>query len=589
VVAALFATLTPRFSRGGARVRLGPNTAHFPDAMAELEGFARPLWGVAPLAAGGGRVGSWPLLRAGLDHGTDPGHPEYWGPVGDFGHALVEMPPLALALALVPHRLWRPLPPTARRNVVRWLVQINKCRLHENNWQFFRVLVNQGLAGVGQAVDPRAMRQAFDVIDGLYKGDGWYSDGSEPRHDYYVAFAFHFYGLVYARLAGRSDPRRAAVYRDRAVSFARNYQHWFAAGGEAVAWGRSLTYRFAQAAFWGALAFAGLEALPWGRVKALALGNLRWWLRQPIFTEGGALAVGYGYENTNVGEEYTAPASPYWAFKAFLPLALAASHPFWTAAEDPPRGGPTVQEQRTPGLLVCADQQRRHVFFLSTGQAYPALRYGGAKYGKFAYSSYFGFCVPAGEPRAVRGAFDSALALSDDGLDYRSRVECREHALERGVLYSRWMPWPDVEVSTWLIPALPWHLRVHRVATKRRLWSTEGAFSLRPDEGRQNNVTSRGGAFVATRWAWTGIYGLWGQRRPRIVGPISNANILHPRVVLPVLEGDLRRGVTWLVCGVIGRLGRRRLPWPPPAPARVRRTRTGVAVATSDIEYVLGC
>jgi hypothetical protein len=55
-VCALFAPLKPHFSSGAARVRLGFSGAHYDDNAAELEGFARPLWGLAPLAAGG----AWP-------------------------------------------------------------------------------------------------------------------------------------------------------------------------------------------------------------------------------------------------------------------------------------------------------------------------------------------------------------------------------------------------------------------------------------------------------------------------------------------------------------------------------------------------
>ena len=47
----LFAPLLPYFSEGGARVRLDGVGAHFDRAAADLEGFARPLWGLTPLAA----------------------------------------------------------------------------------------------------------------------------------------------------------------------------------------------------------------------------------------------------------------------------------------------------------------------------------------------------------------------------------------------------------------------------------------------------------------------------------------------------------------------------------------------------------
>ena len=74
----LVAPLLPHFSPGGARVRLGSFGAAFPPADAELEGFARPLWGLAPLAAGGGEFAHWERWRRGLEAGCDPEHPERW-------------------------------------------------------------------------------------------------------------------------------------------------------------------------------------------------------------------------------------------------------------------------------------------------------------------------------------------------------------------------------------------------------------------------------------------------------------------------------------------------------------------------------
>ncbi len=36
------------------------------------------------------------------------------------------------------------------------------------------------------------------LIDSMYIGDGWYVDGKTTQRDYYIPFAFHYYGLIYA-------------------------------------------------------------------------------------------------------------------------------------------------------------------------------------------------------------------------------------------------------------------------------------------------------------------------------------------------------------------------------------------------------
>src|SRR5690606_29645164 len=122
------------------------------------------------------------------------------------------------------------------------------------------------------------------------------------------------------------------------------------------------------------------------------------------------------YPNMYFTENYNSPGSPYWACKAFFPLALPPTHPFWTSEELPfPRKSlPLVKPISHP--LHIVSHLGGHTFLLSSGQAchYP-LKATQAKYGKFAYSSHFGFSVPSGGYMLDQHAPDSMLALSDDG------------------------------------------------------------------------------------------------------------------------------------------------------------------------------
>ena len=106
------------------------------------------------------------------------------------------------------------------------------------------------------------------------------------------------------------------------------------------------------------------------------------------------------------------------------------------------------------------------------------MRGGTEKYAKFAYSSRYGFSIEADQCGFVSGAFDSALAFSDDGVHYRVRETNAEAKLAGDILYSRWSPWPDVTVETWLVPSAPWHVRVHRIRTPRALQTAEGGFAM---------------------------------------------------------------------------------------------------------------
>lgn len=555
-VRALFAPLRPRFSPGAARVRLGATGAHYDDHAAELEGFARPLWGLAPLAAGGGAFDGWELYRRGLANGSDPQHPEFWGEPEDRNQRLVEMAAIGLALALIPGQIWEPLGPRERANLARWLGAINRVGTVDSNWLFFRVLVNLGLARGGAGHDEAATRAALERLEQFYQGDGWYSDGDNQQRDYYIPFAFHYYGLVYAELAGGRDPERARRFRERAALFAQQFVHWFSADGAALPFGRSLSYRFAQGSFWGALAFAGVEALPWGVLKGLALRHLRWWARQPIFNPDGTLSIGYAYPNLNMAEQYNAPGSPYWALKFFLPLALPETHPFWRAEEQPLPELPPVQHQPHAHMILCRDPAGRHVVALASGQHEPWIRHAGEKYAKFAYSTAFGFSVPLGRRGLTQAAADSVLALSDDGECYRVRERPVEARAERGALYARWRPIPGVEVETWLIPAGLWHLRLHRLRTDKPLWSAEGGFAL---DRSGDDVLARAGleqaraglALARYPAGGSGLRDLLGRRQGRVLRVDPNTNLLRPRTVLPTLVAEHTPGEHWLACAVL--------------------------------------
>ncbi len=555
-VRALFAPLKSHFSPGAARVRLGNTGALYDDHAAALEGFARPLWGLVPLAAGGGEFADWELYRRGLANGSDPQHDEYWGQPEERNQRLVEMGAIGLAIALIPEHVWEPLQPQARGNLARWLGTINRVGLVDSNWLFFRVLVNLGLAHVGAEHDERARRAALDRLEQFYLGDGWYADGMTAQRDYYIPFAFHYYGLIYAKLAGDRDPERAQRFRERAAQFAQDFIHWFAADGAALPFGRSLAYRFAQGAFWGALAFADVEALPWGVIKGLALRHLRWWSRRPIFEPDGRLSLGYAYPNLNMAEQYNSPGSPYWALKFFLLLALPESHPFWQAEEAPLPDLPPIHHQPHAYMIFCRDRASRHVVALAGGQHEPWIRHAGEKYAKFVYSTAFGFSVPLGRRGLTQAAADSMLALSDDDECYRVRERPIEAGYEHGALRSRWRPLPGVEVETWLIPSPPWHLRVHHLRTDRPLWSAEGGFALDrsgDDPLARAGVEQAGEGVALARYpaGGSGLRDLLGRRDGRVLRVDPNTNLLAPRTVLPTLLGRHAPGEHWLACAVL--------------------------------------
>ena len=546
----LFAPLLPYFSESGARVDLSATSAHFDMAAAAMEGFARPLWGIAPLVAGGGDFAHWDLYRRGLAAGTDPDHPDYWGEIGDVDQRQVELAAIAFTILIVPEYIWEPLDAAAKANLIAYFEKARAHRFVDSNWRFFRVLIGLALIRCGAEIDPTDLTSDLDAIERFSLGNGWYRDGPVPSADHYIPFAFHYYGLIYAVLG--SDPARASRYRARARDFAKAMRHWYGPDGSALPFGRSLLYRFAHAGFWGALGFGGVEALPWGEIKGYYLRTLRWWARQPLFDRDGVLSIGYAYPNLMVSEGYNSAGSPYWAMKAFLPLALPETHPFWAADETAP--DPVAAPVPLPEPGMVAQHLPGHISMLASGQNYSHQWRGMAeKYCKFAYSTRYGFSIEADERHFGNVACDNMLGFTDDGLHLRMRETNEDARIAGDRLYARWRPYPDVLVETFLVPAGDWHLRLHAVTTPRRLDTVEGGFAIaRPDHRAWTETVTEVRADVANETDVSVIAG-YDSRRPLVMAPLSNTNVMAARTLVPQLRGVLEPGKHMLACAVLAR------------------------------------
>jgi hypothetical protein len=542
----LFRPLLPYFSEGGARVRLGATGAIFDRAAADLEGFARPLWGIVPLVAGGGDFPHWDIYRRGLANGTDAAHPEYWGDLADRNQRLVELAAIGFALAMVPEHIWDPLTDGQKKMVAAYLLAAREKEFVDNNWKFFRVLIDLGLERVSIEFDHRKTTAYLDELETFDLGEGWYRDGPVRRVDHYIPFAMHFYGLIYAVLASRDEARRNR-FRDRARIFAKDIRHWFGPDGAALAFGRSQTYRFAAGGFWGALAFADVEALPWSEIKGYYMRHIRWWAQMPIADRDGVLSIGYGYPNLLMSESYNSPGSPYWALKFFLPLALAENHPFWTAEEAPQPQFSQPVALKQPGMVAM--HTPGNVIILSCGQQHDKMRGANEKYSKFVYSTRYAFNIEADDRNFAAAGFDGMLGLSDNGVHFRMRETLEEALIAEDRLYSRWRPWDDVVVETWLVPANPWHIRIHRVVTPRKLETAEGGFPIeradfnldRPEQG-EGRAVWHGQADVSA------ILDLAPSNRRMgcAISPIANTNLIHAKTLLPQLRGEIGPGTTML-------------------------------------------
>ncbi len=552
----LLTPLVKKLSPGCARLHLGDTGAVYPDSIAVMEAWSRPLWALTPLMMGKSAAVRplWDKWMEGLKNGTDPNHPEYWGDIGPFDQRMVEMAVMGMALIFIPEAFYFVHDHKTQGNIHRFMNQINLYDMPKNNWRFFRVLVNVGFLQNNLPYDAKMLANDLDMIEEHYEGDGWYYDYMDQR-DYYTPWGFHYYGLLYARAMEKLDPGRCKTYRERAWLMARRFENWFSVDGEALPYGRSLSYRFAQSAFFGALPLGDSENVreDWGVYKGLLLKNMRKWFSRPIFTQDGVLTIGYGYPNLIMAEGYNAPGSPYWAMKAFAPLALAGDHPFWTSMEKE-HTPPALFMEEHARMLIVRDEHSKHVQAFPAGNRAFEHAHSEAKYEKFAYSTAFAFSVPKSGLMLNRGAYDSMLAMSEDEAYWHVRHGCTEYKIGGDKVESVWRPYPDVKVESTVIPLNDWHIRIHKITTPRRLYAAEGGYAVSRDDGPGLAKTQTDGktALAVCGNLVSGIVNLHGYEASQIVVPEPNTNLLYPRTVLPTLRAEIPAGETVLVSAVLG-------------------------------------
>lgn len=151
--------------------------AKFSRTVAGLEGFARPLWGLAPFVAGGFSFDDIDIYLRGFAAGSDLAHPDYWGDIGDNDQRMVEAAAIGFALRIAPEIFWNPLSKAVKHNLGVWLNGVIDGSAPECNWHYFKLLVALGLEQVGFEHDKSRVSESMAAIETYYVGDGWYRDG----------------------------------------------------------------------------------------------------------------------------------------------------------------------------------------------------------------------------------------------------------------------------------------------------------------------------------------------------------------------------------------------------------------------------
>ena len=551
----LIKPLEPYFDHSDYGLKYDSGGAYCGALTREVEALLRPLWGIIPLMVGGGDTEVIYRYLDKIKAGTHPEHPSYWGKISNRDQMMVEMASIGTGLCIAKAHIWDILTEAEQENLYSWLEQINHYEMPPTNWLFFRILVNLGFKQCGLPYPEKQIEADLADLDSYYLDQGWYVDGYPDQIDYYIPFAFHFYGLIYVKVVNDTQDPYVHKFKERAIKFAKVFRDFFTDDGVAVPYGRSLTYRFAQSAFWGALAFADVEALPWGEIKHLCLQNLRHWFKQNIFSSTGKLTIGYYYRNSVMAEGYNAYGSPYWALKSFIFLALPEGHPFWCAKEivGEAQDHLVIPEMRA---ILERDATGNQIQMFTMGQHCEGHAHVEAKYEKFVYSTAFGFSVSKGVLSLAQGAFDNTLAVSSDGgRYYLSRYGVESYDIKNDYLTSVWQPHVGTQIIAYVIPLFPWHVRIYDIQTNQELMLADGgfAFDCAADFRVLQDEDSISG--VAPEMI-SGIKGLTGKQDAEVIFTEPNTNIYFDRVGIPTLKSTLSSGRHLLASMVLGAVGK---------------------------------
>ncbi len=533
--------------------------AHYDASAADMEAFSRPLWGLVPFWAcredeslsGDDSKAFESIYRKGLCEGTDPSSEGYWGDCKPFDQRFVEMAAIAYGMLFAPHILWDPLDDREKKNLSDYLNRINEMELPVCNWILFAVLVNVALKKRGMPYRKDMLDKYLNGLETFYLGEGWYCDGDSGQKDYYISFAIHFYCLVYAKVMEDEDDDRCRTYKRRAMKFASQFIYWFDKDGDAIPFGRSLTYRFAQVSFFSACLMAGLEPFPLPAMKALITGHLRNWLKRDIFDTEGMLTIGYGYANLHMSERYNAQGSPYWAMKTFAFLMLPGNHPFYKteALTDAESLWKTpVCFMKRADMLVYYYGNHTTAFVPGV---YSPKGHGHIveKYSKFAYDSKFGVSMSRSQYELCESAPDCMLAFLIDGYVYVRRI-CEEHEVTEASVISVWSPYPGIKVRTTLTPDEDGHTRVHEIVSSKECIAIDSGFAVRRDDTLTvgikvddvKNVSCVTNKYCNCTVTGNIIEGECEEAVGRSYAADPNTHLLYPKTMIPAVEYRIGKG-----------------------------------------------
>lgn len=334
------------------QVEVSPTWDNRDSRLTYMECFGRLMMGIAPWLTlpdddteeGKMRkqLREWAL--ASYAQAVDPQSPDYllWRKESQ---PLVDAAFLAQSFLRGYDVLWEPLDDTTKKRYIEEFSSLRRVDPPYNNWLLFSSTIESFLAKAGAPYDEFRVTTAIRKMEEWYTGDGWYADGPKFSFDYYSSFVLHpmyletLKAMIDAKRSNRFDYK---AYYARALKRAQKYslilERFISPEGTFPVFGRSIPYR--MACMQPLALMAWYETLPSGlsngQVRsALTAVMKRMFATGDNFNEKGFLTIGFTGRQPEAADYYTNNGSLYMTSLGFLPLALPASHPFWTDAPQP--------------------------------------------------------------------------------------------------------------------------------------------------------------------------------------------------------------------------------------------------------------
>ena len=536
-------------SEGGARQRIAGQRSHHGQLADELEGFSRSFI-MASAWLHGSPSGKFTyqgkttdvagFYKRGILAGTDPNNPEYWGDIKDQSQHLCECAALGWSLCMSKAHIWDAFTEVEKKQVADYLYQCTKAKYYQNNWLLFNVITNAALKKLGMPYSQEQIDKNLQFCDDMYIGGGWYRDGKINRIDYYNAWGFLNYYMMWAILDGDSKPEMAKKYKQQTKEFVNDFQYFISGDGSVPCFGRSMIYRFGYLSPVVLGQYTGSLDLDPGVVRTMINMGMKFYFDQEILTDDDHLSMGFIRPNAKMLEKYSCGGSPYWAAKAFSILLLPKDDPFWKVREKPLpiQINSYSYPIKSAGFLLLGDKQSGHVQLINQKSYHDEASYND-KYTKFAYSSIFSY-----EAGTVYESFDcdNALQFSEDGILFFQRWSMENLYTVKDFIASKYPLYKVDDKGTGYTDILvkdDFMINFHQIKTEKSLVFKEGGYPLGFDDGRARCVSSRNSEAGYKDNKITYLRNLYGYTVKRKAAPyqgqMSGTNVRYRQSVIPVL------------------------------------------------------